>query len=110
MPRLLRSFVLTCIVWSLTAACIAQAPADAAKIFKANCELCHGTDGSGNTGPGKAFHAQDLRSVETQKQSDAQLTETITRGREKMPAFGTKIKADDITKLVAYVRTLALKK
>lgn len=85
------------------------AQTDGAKLFKANCELCHGADGSGKTGPGKAFHAQDLRSAETQKQSDAALAETITKGREKMPAFGGKIKPEDITKLVVYIRTLAAK-
>jgi cytochrome c6 len=87
-----------------------QAQTDAAKVYKANCELCHGPDGSGNTGPGKAFHAQDLRSNDTQKQSDAALTEVITKGRGKMPAFGAKLKPDDITKLVAHLRTLAAKK
>jgi len=87
-----------------------QAQTDAAKIYKTNCELCHGANGSGNTGPGKAFHAQDLRSDETQKQSDAALAEAITKGRGKMPAFGAKLKPDDITKLVAYIRTLAATK
>ena len=104
--RLIPAGILACLM--LTAPM--QAQTDAAKIFKANCELCHGPDGSGNTGPGKAFHAQDLRSNETQKQSDAALTEVITKGRGKMPAFGAKIKSDDITKLTAYIRTLAAKK
>jgi len=83
---------------------------DAAKIYKTNCELCHGPDGSGNTGTGKAMHARDLRSDETQKQSDAALTEVISKGRGKMPAFGKKIKPEDITKLLAYIRILAAKK
>jgi mono/diheme cytochrome c family protein len=87
-----------------------QTPADAARIFKTNCALCHGTDGSGNTGVGKSVHAPDLRSDETQKQSDAALIEVITKGRGKMPAFGAKLKPDDITKLVAYIRTLAATK
>jgi mono/diheme cytochrome c family protein len=87
-----------------------QAQTDAAKIYKTNCELCHGPDGSGNTGTGKALHAQDLRSDEIQKQSDAALSEVISKGRGKMPAFGAKFKPDDITKLVAYIRTLAAKK
>ena len=84
-----------------------QGQSDAAKTYKANCELCHGVDGSGNTGPGKAFHAQDLRSADTQKETDAQLTEAITNGRGKMPAFGAKLKPEDIQKLVAHIRSLA---
>jgi mono/diheme cytochrome c family protein len=87
-----------------------QAQSDSAKIFKANCEMCHGANGSGNTGPGKAFHAKDLRSDEVQKQSDVALNEVITKGRGKMPAFGEKIKPDDVRELVAYIRSLAAKK
>jgi len=87
-----------------------QAQTDAAKTYKTNCELCHGANGSSNTGTGKALHAQDLRSDETQKQSDAALAEAISKGRGKMPAFGAKLKPDDITKLVAYIRTLAATK
>jgi len=83
---------------------------DAAKIYHANCDLCHGADGSGETGPGKAFHAKDLRSDEVRNQSDAALTEVITKGRGKMPAFGAKIKPADIQKLVAYLRSLPVKK
>ena len=99
-----------CALAGLMLATAVQAQTDAAKVYKANCELCHGPDGSGNTGPGKAFHAQDLRSNDTQKQGDAALTEVIAKGRGKMPAFGAKLKSDDITKLVAYIRTLAAKK
>jgi mono/diheme cytochrome c family protein len=34
----------------------------------------------------------------------------ITKGRGKMPAFGAKIKPDAVQKLVAYIRSLPLKK
>jgi cytochrome c6 len=104
--RLIPASVFACLMLTT----LMQGQMDAAKVYKANCELCHGANGSGNTGPGKAFHAQDLRSDETQKQSDAALAEAITKGRGKMPAFGAKLKPDDITKLVAYIRTLAAKK
>jgi mono/diheme cytochrome c family protein len=83
-----------------------QAQSDSGKLFKTNCALCHGADGSGDNPTGKAFHAKDLRSAEVQKQTDAELAEVITKGRGKMPAFGTKIKPDDVTKLVAYLRAL----
>jgi mono/diheme cytochrome c family protein len=56
------------------------------------------------------MHAKDLRSEEVQKQSDAELAEVITKGRGKMPAFGAKLKPDDVTKLVAYIRGMANKK
>jgi mono/diheme cytochrome c family protein len=88
----------------------AQAQADAAKIYKTNCVLCHAENGSGETPSGKALKAKDLRSEEVQKQSDAELGEIIARGKGKMPAFGAKIKADDMKNLVAYIRELAKKK
>ena len=87
-----------------------QAQSDADKIYKANCVLCHSADGSGGSPTGKAMHAKDLRSDEVQKQSDAALSEVITKGRGKMPAFGAKIKPDDVTKLVAYIRSLTTRK
>jgi mono/diheme cytochrome c family protein len=89
---------------------MAQAQSDSAKFFKTNCVLCHSADGSGDSPTGKALHAKDLRSEEVQKQSDSALAEVITKGRGKMPAFGAKIKPDEITKLVAYLRDLAKKK
>jgi mono/diheme cytochrome c family protein len=38
--------------------------------------------------------------------SDAQLSTVITNGKNKMPAYGKSLKAEDITGLVAYIRTL----
>jgi mono/diheme cytochrome c family protein len=106
MPELslrLRPVVILC---CLALSSVVQAQSDPAKIFKTNCTLCHGADGSGDNPTGKAFHAKDLRSAEVQKQTDAELAEVITKGRGKMPAFGAKIKPDDVTKLVAYLRAL----
>ena len=85
---------------------VMQAQSDPAKIYKTNCVLCHSADGSGDSPTGKAFHSKDLRSADVQKQTDAELAEVITKGRGKMPAFGAKIKPDDVTKLVAYLRAL----
>lgn len=86
-----------------------RAQSDGAQLFKANCTLCHGVDGSGNTPPGKAMKAKDLRSDEVQKQTDDQLTEVISKGKGKMPAFGSKFSADETKSLVAYIRQLAKK-
>ena len=110
----MREFVVR-IVLAGTLCCLVLSPAlyaqsDAAKIYKTNCVLCHGADGSGDNPTGKAMHAKDLRSEEVQKQSDPELAEVITNGRGKMPAFGKKIKPDDVTKLVAYIRALPGKK
>ena len=79
----------------------------AATLFKAKCAACHGPDGAGKTPAGAAMKVRDLRSDEVQKQSDADLTATITKGKNKMPAFGGKLQKEEIDQLVAYVRGLA---
>lgn len=94
---------------SLALAGTARAQADAAKTFSANCTLCHGADGSGNTPTGKALKAKDLSSAEVQKETDATLAGIITKGQEKMPAFGSKFSPDLIKSLVAYIRKLPKK-
>jgi cytochrome c6 len=104
-PLTLR-FITTGIICLCALAATAHAQSGAAKIFKTNCVLCHSTDGSGNTSTGKALKAKDLRSDDVQKQSDAALTEAITKGKGNMPAFGAKIKPDDAKSLVAYIRGL----
>jgi cytochrome c6 len=88
---------------------VVRAQNDAAKVFKANCTICHADDGSGNSPSGKALKAKDLRSDEVQKQTDAELAEVIAKGRGKMPAFGSKFSPDVIKSLVAYIRQLAKK-
>ena len=82
---------------------------DSAALYKTNCTLCHAADGSGSSPSGKALQAKDLRSPEVQKNSDADLTAAITNGQGKMPAFGKKLKSEDISGLVAYIRSLAKK-
>jgi cytochrome c6 len=87
-----------------------RAQSDAAKVYKTNCVLCHAADGSGSSPSGKAMKAKDLRSHEIQEKSDAELAEFITQGKDKMPAFGKKLKPDDIKQLVAYMREMPTKK
>lgn len=100
-------FLISLTILALPAAVRAQG--DGAKVFKANCTLCHGADGSGNSPSGKALKAKDLRSDEVQKQTDATLAEVIAKGRGKMPAFGSKFSPEVINSLVAYIRQLAKK-
>jgi cytochrome c6 len=87
-----------------------RAQTDASKVFTTNCAICHGADGSGSTTTGKALHAKDLRSAEVQNRPDAELTEIITKGKGKMPAFGAKLKTEGVKEMVGYVRELAKKK
>jgi mono/diheme cytochrome c family protein len=104
------SFIAASILCFMALPTATQAQSEAAKLYKTNCALCHSADGSGDSASGKALHAKDLRSEEVQKQSDEVLSEVITKGRGKMPAFGGKIKPADVQKLVAYLRSLPPKK
>ena len=108
MQRLFLSFIAASVLMALPTA--TQGQSDAAKLYKTNCALCHSADGSGDSPSGKALHAKDLRSEEVQKQSDEALSEVITKGKGKMPAFGAKIKPDDVKKLVTYLRELPRQK
>jgi cytochrome c6 len=83
--------------------------ADGAGDFKAKCAACHGADGTGSTATGKALKVRDLASPDVQSQSDAQLTEIVTNGKNKMPAYKGKLTDDQIKGLVAYIRELAKK-
>jgi cytochrome c6 len=83
--------------------------ADGAGDFKAKCAACHGADGTGSTATGKALKVRDLASPDVQSQSDAQLTEIVTNGKNKMPAYKGKLTDNQIKGLVAYIRGLAKK-
>ncbi len=83
---------------------------DGAALFKTKCAACHGPDGKGETGMGKTLKLRDLSSDDVQKQTDAQLTDIIANGKNKMPAYKGKITDDQIKQLVGYIRDLAKKK
>lgn len=94
----------------LVAAGTAQAQA-AGDLYKTKCQACHGPDGTGNTPMGKKLGTHDFHSPEVQKMTEAQIIEVITKGKEKMPAYGAgKLTADQIKGLAGYVHELGTKK
>ena len=50
---------------------------------------------------------KDFASPEVKSMTDAQLTDAITKGKGKMPAYEGKLKDTEIKDLVAYIRSLA---
>jgi mono/diheme cytochrome c family protein len=80
---------------------------DVAATYKSKCAMCHGADGKGNTPAGQKMGARDFASPEVQKMSDAELTEILAKGKNKMPAYAGKLSDGDIKALVAFVRQLA---
>jgi cytochrome c6 len=84
---------------------VARVPGDAKTTFDAKCATCHGKDGRGKTFKGKLSHARDLTGGEWQNDvTDERLFNSISNGRNKMPAFKKKLSEAQIDELVAYVR------
>jgi cbb3-type cytochrome c oxidase subunit III len=66
-------------------------------LFQRNCAHCHGDDARGDEGP----NLHDL------KKSDARISKVVTQGiKGEMPAFGSKLKDEDVKALIAFLRTL----
>ncbi len=75
-------------------------------LFKAKCAMCHGADAAGKTAMGGKFNIPDLRAPEIQKKSKAELGASITKGKNKMPAFEGKLSPAEIDGLAAYIHQL----
>ena len=88
--------------------------ANGAALYKRQCVMCHGATGAGD-GPaaknlkGKLPSLADKATIA--KLTDAQIHEAITNGKKteigNMPALGKRLKPEEITDIVNFVRTLA---
>ena len=88
---------------------LSQAGTAGGLLFKAKCAACHGADGKGEVPVGKKLGARDLSSAEVQGQSDAQLTDVVTKGKNKMPSYDGKLTKEQIGELIEHVRELGKK-
>jgi len=96
---------LTAVVFMLFLSLSAYAQNASEALYKSKCAACHGADGSGSA-TGKKMGAHDFATADVQGMSDTELSTIITNGKNKMPAYGKSLKAEDIKGLVAYIRTL----
>lgn len=75
-------------------------------IYARECEACHGPNGEG--GPVKVDNKQikvpSLKANHAIKHTDDELVKIITAGEEAMPAFKDKLKPEEITLMVRFVR------
>ena len=84
-----------------------------AALYKRQCVMCHGATGVGD-GPAAKTLKGKLPSLADKavmsKLTDAHIHETITAGKKtevgNMPAMGKRLKPEEITDIVNYVRTL----
>ena len=88
---------------------LSWAAEDGAALYKTKCAACHGPDGKGEVPMGKKLGARDLSSTEVQSQSDGQLSEILTKGKNKMPSYDGKLTKEQIGQLVAYIRDFGKK-
>jgi mono/diheme cytochrome c family protein len=94
------------------ASAISARAADAKQNWDTNCVQCHGKEGNADTKAGKLLKAKDLTDPKVQASfTDAEAADAIKNGKKeggklRMKAFGDKLNAEEITALVAYVRTL----
>ena len=107
LPALLTAIVIVAVVVTRSTPLAAQ---DGPTLYKTKCAMCHGADGKGETPMGKKLNVRDLGSPEVQKQTDAELTTIISKGKGKMPPFEGKLTAEQIGQVVAQIRELGKKK
>ena len=86
---------------------------DAAKgqaVYTRACQKCHAADGSGMAAIAKALKVElkPLGGADVQKKSDGELGKDITQGTGKMVKVAG-LSADDVTNVIAFVRTLGKK-
>jgi len=108
-------FLITFLLFHLTGMAGAQRgttkshAADMADLFRNNCARCHGADGRGDTPLGQQHNTPDLTDAEWWHKNSAiagtrSLTTIVRQGKGDMPAFGEKLKPNEISGLVKYMR------
>lgn len=75
--------------------------------YEKNCKLCHGANGEG--GPvklddGTRLKVPSLREGHALKHPDSDFVKQITKGGDGMPAFGEKLKPEEINDMIRFVR------
>jgi len=104
--RLLFSFAMLAIVCLFTLSAHSQDTGE--KTYKAKCAACHGVDGAG-TSAGKAMKARDFCSDEVKKETAAEMTDIIVKGKNKMPSYDKKLSDAEVKDVVAYIKGLCKK-
>src|SRR5665213_4374233 len=91
----------------LLSACMGWAQGGGKDLYLDKCSVCHGADGAGKTAKGKKLKVGDVHQTAA-KESEADMIKIVTDGKgNDMDAFGKDLKADQITAIVQYYRSLA---
>lgn len=77
----------------------ASTPRTGAEVYSAYCATCHGVDGQGGVGPTLAGQ------MEAAYPDVADQIAVVTNGKGTMPAWGSRLSAGQIRRVVEYTRT-----
>jgi cytochrome c6 len=106
MSKTIRTLIaVTGLALSATAVSFAQSAGEAT--YKANCQSCHGAEGTPNPGIAKAMGVKPASDPSVKSISETQMIGDTTNGKGKMPAFKGKITDAEIKASVDYFRTFA---
>lgn len=80
--------------------------ASAKKIFTEKCVLCHKDNGEGGEVniEGDKFKVPSFKNEKVAALDDKKYTRVIEEGDDKMPAFKSKLKPEEIAGLIKYIR------
>ena len=96
----MRSWIAIGVISLSLAACVGRPPSDATgeEIYLQLCSNCHSATAAGGIGPSLGAGS------EAAQQPDEFLRVTITQGRGRMPSFASTLDAQQIDRLISYVR------
>ncbi|MFZ0396103.1 MAG: cytochrome c [Terracidiphilus sp.] len=101
MKKQVRSQVALAVVLALSGAMgFAQT---GAAVYKAHCQMCHGTSGTPSPGIAKMM---GIKTASEYKDSEKVMIDAVTNGKGKMKSFSGTLSGAEITDAVAYFRTL----
>ena len=89
----------------------AESVARGKKPYAYECAMCHGEDGDGkgDLAEDMKLTMRDFRDPALKEMTDGELFYIITKGKDKMPGEGERMKPDQIWDMVNYVRSFAKK-
>ena len=97
-------FTVTMLLFAGSFASQAQTSGEA--LYVAKCQMCHGSKGAAETPVAKNLKIKPAGDAEMKKLSAAQMTESVTNGKNRMPSFKGKLSDEQIKEVVAYFRSL----
>src|SRR5262245_17121363 len=83
---------------------VAAAQRSGAEVYSQNCARCHGVDGRAQTPNGRQVQATDLTSTDWDPDT-ARDTRIVTKGKGSMPSFKGKLRPNEISAVVDYIRS-----